>query len=284
MKRFLKIARILLFLAVIPGMITTLVWANILSKKYTIQGTQYLSLSEGVRFVDHGDLDTLLSYYHFKQNETKVRNFPWAELENNLNTQEWIDSANVYVDANNQLHIVYKQRQPHVRIVEVDNPEGGYYLDGEGNRLELSDKFLVRVPVATLPLLAQNNLDKKVRQNLVAVSNQLMRDTFWRAACSQLDVKPNGEIQMVPVMGNQIIRLGDADDIENKLNRLTAFYNQGYQTVPWKLYNEIDARFQGQIIGRNTEGKILSVDPYDAASKKAMADTTTLNTINIKRK
>lgn len=273
MKQLLKIVRILLFWATIPAMVSTLVWANTLSKTYTVQDRHYHSLNPGLRFVEESDLDTLLTHYQLKDNQTQIRRFPWHELEDGLNTQEWIDSANVYVDADNDLHIVYRQRQPHVRIVEADNLDGGYYLDAEGNRIQLSNKFLVRVPVATMPLLAQNNLDKKVRQQLVAISNEIMRDSFWSAACSQLDVKPNGEVQLIPAMGNQIIRLGDAEDIENKLDRLTVFYKQGFKTVPWNMYNEIDARFEGQIIGRNTEGKILSIDPYDKKNKP-LADST----------
>lgn len=273
MKQLLNILRILLFWATIPAMVSTLVWANTLSKSYKVQSRQYQSLNPGLRFVEDTDLDTLLTHYQLRDNETEIRRFPWQELEEGLNMQEWIDSANVYVDASNDLHIVYRQRQPHVRIVEADNMDGGYYLDAEGNRIQLSNKFLVRVPVATMPLLQQNNLDKKVRQQLVAISNEIMRDSFWSAACSQLDVKPNGEVQLIPAMGNQIIRLGDAEGIENKLDRLTVFYRQGFKTVPWNLYNEIDVRFEGQIIGRNTEGKILSIDPYDKKNKP-LADTT----------
>ena len=273
MKQLLKILRILLFWATIPAMVSTLVWANTLSKTYKVQRSQYQSLNPGLRFVEDTDLDTLLTHYQLRDNETHIRRFPWQELEEGLNMQEWIDSANVYVDASNDLHIVYRQHQPHVRIVEADNLDGGYYLDAEGNRIQLSNKFLVRVPVATMPLLQQNNLDKKVRQQLVAISNEIMRDSFWSAACSQLDVKPNGEIQLIPAMGNQIIRLGNAENIENKLDRLTVFYRQGFKTVPWSLYNEIDVRFEGQIIGRNTEGEILSIDPYDKKNKP-LADTT----------
>lgn len=274
MKAFLKIVRILLFLATIPAMVSTLVWANELSKKATIRGTQYHSLSQGLRFVEDADLDTLMSYYRLELNRTPVRQFAWPELENGLNNQAWIDSANVYVDASQQVHIVYKQRQPYVRIVEADNVEGGYYLDAQGDRIQLSDKFLVRVPVATMPLLLQNNREKQVRQDLVAISRAIMHDSFWTSACSQLDVKPSGEIQMVPAMGKQIIRLGNATNITNKLDRLTAFYRQGFNTVPWNLYNEIDVRFEGQVIGRNTEGKILSVDPYDVKPSKAASDSS----------
>lgn len=274
MKQFLKILRILLFLATIPAMVSTLVWANKLSKTATITGAQYHSLSQGLRFVEESDLDTLMSYYHLKLNQTPVRQFPWPDLENGLNNQAWIDSANVYVDANRQLHVVYKQRQPYVRIVEADNLDGGYYLDAQGNRIQLSDKFLVRVPVATMPLLLQNNSEKQVRQNLIEVSRAIMHDSFWSSACSQLDVKPSGEIQMVPAMGKQIIRLGDATNISNKLDRLTVFYRQGYNTVPWNEYNEIDVRFEGQVIGRNTQGKILSVDPYDKKIAKMASDSS----------
>ena len=275
MKKVLYILRVLLFMTAIPAMIFALVWADKMSYGYTVNDRVFTNLSPQLRFVDPQDLDTLLTHYNFKFKQTPIRNFNWHELEDGLKTQTWIDSANVFIDAERNLHVVYRQRQPHVRIVEIDNPDGGYYLDAQGDRILLSEKFLVRVPVATLPLLQQNNIDKTVRMNLVAVSDAILRDTFWSAACTQLDVLPSGEIQMVPAIGNQIIRLGNADNIHDKLARLTLFYQQGYNTVPWKVYQEIDARFMGQIIGRNTQGKILSVDPYDPKAKKLLADSTT---------
>lgn len=274
MKKALYIGRVLLFMTAIPVMIGSVVWADKLSRRYTLQSTVYTNLSKSLRFVESGDMDTLLTHYRLEPHQTQLRSFNWYELESGLNNQSWIDSANVYLDAANQLHIVYRQRQPHVRIVETDNPEGGYYLDANANRILLSNKFLVRVPVATMPLLKQNNIDKQVLLDVVQISDAVLRDTFWRAACTQLDIRSNGEIQMIPAMGNQVIRLGNADAIENKLARLTLFYQQGYNTIRWSLYDELDARFAGQIIGRNTRGAILSIDPYDPKANALLADST----------
>lgn len=278
MKKALYIGRVLLFMTAIPVMIASVVWANKLSRRYTLQDRVYTNLSNKLRFVESGDLDTLLTHYQLTAKQTPVRSFNWHELKTGLNSQEWVDSANVYLDANNDLHIVYRQREPHVRIVETDNPEGGYYLDEEANRILLSDKFLVRVPVATMPLLKQNNIDKQVLLDVVKISDAILLDSFWRAACTQLDIRSNGEIQLIPAMGQQVIRLGNADQIENKLARLTLFYQQGYKTIRWSLYDEIDARFAGQIVGRNTHGKVLSIDPYDPKANKLLADSNQTKT------
>jgi hypothetical protein len=73
-------------------------------------------------------------------------------------------------------------------------------------------------------------------------------------------------------MGTQTIILGTTDDLENKMARLFTFYQQGMNTIKWTLYDEIDLRFKGQIVCRNTRGQILAEDPYAKEIPKAKQD------------
>jgi hypothetical protein len=51
-------------------------------------------------------------------------------------------------------------------------------------------------------------------------------------------------ISLIPSFGNQNILLGDIEDLENKLDKLKLFYQQGLYTVPWQKYDEIDCVFK----------------------------------------
>ncbi len=54
--------------------------------------------------------------------------------------------------------------------------------------------------------------------------------------------------------------------------RLFTFYQQGVNTIKWSLYDEIDLRFKGQIVCRNTRGEILAEDPYAKEIPKTKQD------------
>jgi hypothetical protein len=41
------------------------------------------------------------------------------------------------------------------------------------------------------------------------------------------------------------------------MKRLLAFYQSGLTTIDWNRYNQIDLRFEHQIVARNTEVKAL---------------------------
>ncbi|MGI9192163.1 MAG: hypothetical protein ACR2IL_08560, partial [Chitinophagaceae bacterium] len=70
MKKALYIGRVLLFMTAIPVMIASVVWANKLSLRYTLQDRVYTNLSSKLRFVESGDLDTLLTHYQLTAKQT----------------------------------------------------------------------------------------------------------------------------------------------------------------------------------------------------------------------
>ncbi|QLH46601.1 MAG: hypothetical protein HWD58_13795 [Bacteroidota bacterium] len=102
---------------------------------------------------------------------------------------------------------------------------------------------------------------------MVTLANFIQADSFWNAAIAQIVVTKNYEIQLIPVMGHQVIRLGDAKDLDDKMNRLLRFYQQGIHSLPWEKYDELDVRFKRQIICRNLKGLDLTEDPYDEKAR-----------------
>src|SRR6185295_12746991 len=76
-----------------------------------------------------------------------VNAIDYHKLESIIESNPFVESAQVFVDANENIEVSVKQRLPILRI--INNQSVSYYLDNHGRRMPLSSKFTARVPVAT---------------------------------------------------------------------------------------------------------------------------------------
>ena len=68
------------------------------------------------------------------------------------------------------------------------------------------------------------------------------------------------EFDMIPVIGNHIVKLGNGEDMEQKFNRLFIFYKQVLSRTGFDKYKTIDVRYAGQVVGGKSENpKVDSV-------------------------
>ncbi len=278
--RVLKILRNLLFLLSIPLMLTAFVFASKQSNEVKCNHISVHIHNPDLTFIHNDDVMDIVQKTDFILHQTPANEIKLNTIEEHLVHNEWIEDANAYVDVKGDLYIDVYQRRPVLRVIEKNVGDAGYFLDHNAQTIELNEKYITRLPVATVPIIGQESLLQEVRTNLVTLAEFIQHDTFWNAAIGQIDVMDDGEIQLVSVFTNHTIRLGNTKDLDDKLERLRVFFKEGMTTVQWDLYDEIDVRFAGQVIGRNTHGKILAINPYDKKPQttKPVASNNTLNT------
>jgi cell division protein FtsQ len=60
----------------------------------------------------------------------------------------------------------------------------------------------------------------------------------------------------VPIVGDQKIVFGSAEseeEVENKCTRLKVFYKEVMPFEGWEKYEEINVKYEGQIVGRKRD-------------------------------
>ena len=144
-----------------------------------------------------------------------------------------------------------------MRINQNDSSDSAYYLDEQANPIALSDQYIAKVPVVTTPDLSNTTQDIKLKSDLVKLADYVQADPFWNTMISQINVNEQHQIELIPALGNQLIQLGSADDLDSKMKRLLAFYQHGMTSIELNRSNEIDLRFARQVVGRNTAVKEL---------------------------
>ncbi len=171
-------------------------------------------------------------------------------LERVLEKDPFIIEAEAFIDAKARINIKVRQRQPVLRI--MDNNGLNYYLDDAGAKMPLSEHFTARVLVATgnIPPHVPNFWERKryILKDVFLVSKQLRQDPFFRALFEQLHVSNNGEITLIPKVGDHKIIIGPYEDIPEKLNKLKIFYKEGLPYEGWQKYRTINLKYQGQVV------------------------------------
>jgi len=139
-----------------------------------------------------------------------------------------------------------------------------FYLDGTGHLLPLNPDFSARVMVANGNIpepysKSVNYLEDSIRQkdsilyksvmnNLFTLGMFIMKDNFLKALIEEVYVDKNGEFELIPKLGNQLIIFGTTENMNDKFERLLIFYKKGLSITGWQRYNVINIKFKNQVI------------------------------------
>ncbi|NJK82467.1 MAG: hypothetical protein HC912_00220 [Saprospiraceae bacterium] len=175
-----------------------------------------------------------------------------GRMELILERNPFVKIADVFIDSKNIIHIEIEQRTPMMRIMDSDGRN--YYLDAEGNYMPTSPHYTARVPVITgfIPAHIPDFLARKQYglKDIFELMTLLNNDLFYKALIEQVHVSQNGDIILIPKMGKQQILFGHYVQPEEKLSRLSIFYNEALPHEGWDKYKLIDIRFNNQIVCR----------------------------------
>jgi cell division protein FtsQ len=233
-------------------------------------------------FVDEKDIKELLkgkgSFTGVSMTRVDLRN-----VEEELEKDPWIKNAELFFDNKQVLQVSITEREPVARIFTVMG--NSFYLDSSGKVLPLSDKLTARVPVFTgFPFGKKlSNLDSVLLKDVISLSNYIYADSFWNAQIAQVDITGN-EFEMIPVIGNHIIRFGDVTDMNTKFKKLFSFYKNVSTKAGFDKYEVIDLKYDGQIVATRRGAVVPVTDSAGAIqqlqhSLDATAQSMTRDTV-----
>lgn len=177
-----------------------------------------------------------------------VESIDLNRLEQVLEKNVWISSAELWFDSQDQLHVSVVEKEPVARV--FTNEGASFYIDSAGARLPLSDQLSARVPVFTgfpdKKVLGEK--DSMLLNDIRRTAAFILHDDFWMAQVSQIDITPKRNLEMIPVVGSHIVKLGKGDEIEKKFRRLMIFYQQVMSKTGFNKYKMIDVQYEGQVV------------------------------------
>ena len=139
------------------------------------------------------------------------------------------------------------QRRPIARLYY-----GGrdYYFDSEGAVmpavLDSGLNLLVAGADYAGPLKADSLSAALV--DLWQVASFLERQHRYGDLIDQVYIESDGDLMMVPKLGNHVVELGPVDNLESKFEALLAFYRRGMPRAGWDTYQRISLKYAGQVV------------------------------------
>jgi cell division protein FtsQ len=203
---------------------------------------------KGHVFIDEKDITQILNSKGAVIGKI-ISNIYLQQLESLLKQQPWIYNAELFFDNNQVLNVSILEREPIARIFTLQGIS--FYIDSSTMQLPLSTDYSARVPMFTAFISNRKRFSKQdslMMNDIKKIAMIIQQDSFWNAQVSQVNITPVKTFQIVPVLGNQLIKLGNADSLQSKFERLTAFYKQVWAKEGFEKYESISVEFSGQIV------------------------------------
>jgi cell division protein FtsQ len=168
------------------------------------------------------------------------------QIEETLLKSPLVEEVECYKTQTGRVYINLKQRIAVMRIM-ANNGES-YYIDNQG-------AFIPSKNNSTDLVVATGDIKHKYAQTTLKQFGLLLfDDPFWRSQIEQLNVLPDGSIEMIPRVGDHIVYLGQPTHLNEKLVRLEKFYRYGLSKTGWNKYSYINIEFSNQIICKKRRG------------------------------
>jgi cell division protein FtsQ len=274
--------RILVSLFVIVLLIVLIVCSNIYAGKINVSKVNIK--------VSYGVSDTIVLATNINESlknefgdflKKQRKDIDQKKIESFLMQNPYIEQAQVYQTLKGVLNIEIKQREPIVRIYTLRNKE--YYIDKLGKVILIDDNQLTDVVVASGNVDINNsNLDKnldtidienkkgfdKTLSNIYYIAQKLASDSILNYQIDQIYVPTKGNYELIPKIGNYIIRIGENKDLEEELIKLRYLYKEAFSRNGWDNYSFVDLRFRHQVVCTKKGGIEATIDSSQTTTNK----------------
>jgi cell division protein FtsQ len=178
-------------------------------------------------------------------------------IEEKIKELKELKKAEVYTDIKGTMHVFTDQRNAIIRIMPDDG--GDFFMDDEGVIIRRRNLYSPRVHIAvgnitiSRPMLngvsvLDTSIKKSVLKDIYYIEKYISGDDFWSAQIDQFFVGSDGSIDLIPRVGNHIVHLGSAENLESKLKSLETFYEKVLPEVGWNKYSYINLEYRDQIV------------------------------------
>ena len=153
----------------------------------------------------------------------------------------YLQQCDVHLSVNRKVVVRGTQRKPVVRVFG-DSTE--FYMDSVGTIMPLGNRGSVDVIVASGNFTNEKLQLKEVRE----LATYLSRKEEYKSMFDQIYVHKNGDLYLVPKVGNHVVMLGDLSDLDTKMHSLMEMYHKGMKKTGWDKYSVINLKYKDQVI------------------------------------
>lgn len=230
-----------------------------------------VSQNEMSEFVTPADIDRELGGITSGADTLAAASFNLKQIEGHLDSLSIIEAVNCRRLANDVISI---DVVPMVPVARVFDNGGSYYINKAGKHLLASPRYRIDVPVV---ITDNDSLSRSAE--IISLLERIQQNNTWSQLVSALKIDRNGDIFIIPSVNGHVVNIGDGSNIDDKMKRLFAFYNQVLDVKGWNYYDTISVKFANQVIGRIVPGKMRRniIDAADLQFEEGDIDIDIIN-------
>lgn len=232
-------------------------------------------------FVKKEDVADVLNKHSIHAGEI-LSDINLRNAEEQLEENVWIKDAELFFDNSQALHVNITEREPVARVFTING--SSFYIDSTGLRLPVNKNATARVLVFTSFPSDKKVLSKPdslVLNDVKTITQYISNDSFLNAQTAQINITQKRTYEIIPVIGDQVVRIGNADSLNEKFTKLLAFYKQVLSKVGFEKYSVIDVQYHGQVAAvRKGEGYATTADTTKAVKQLKQAEARLYKALN----
>lgn len=208
------------------------------------------SVNESI-ILDEQDVKAMIANTGIETVNSKIKDVDLAAITELLSKNPYIKKVNFAHFSGTRLIIDYTLRNIILHVF-ADNGEQ-YLVDDEGVLLPFKTKFTDDLIIANGNVrqhYKKGAIAGKELQPVVALSNALLADEFYKNQFRQIYLNNNKQIELVATFGNQVILFGDTTRMDKKLKNLKHVYQEGLSRKGYDQYAQLDVRYQNRVIAQ----------------------------------
>lgn len=253
MKKAVQISLFIVFVIAISGLMG---FVYIENSKQTIKGV----IVRIDRDTDKGFLSNEKIKKEIEETDSllfrQVKDVNTEGIEEMIAKNIYVESADVYLNLDKNIVINICEKNPVIRIYSKKGK--GFFIDEKGHLLPLSPNYSPRV------LIANGYIDAAFEDpnitiydsiykssplaDLFELSKLIQENKFINAQISQIYVNSVGEYDLVPVVGDHLIKLGNSKNAKQKLDKLEIWYKKALIKEDWNRYSIVNLKYKDQVV------------------------------------
>lgn len=179
-------------------------------------------------------------------------------IEHSILLNPYVSHAKAYTTLDRRLVVNLTERVPMMRVVDVLGQ--WHYIDSAGAIFPVHPERLFRLLPAIgnieapvkLPehamAMATDTLHNKTYSKIHQLGKLILRDEFMRLLVDYIYVDDQQNFELIPMIGQAEVFLGQADHLPEKVANVGAFYKNISTTASFGLFSHINASFENQIV------------------------------------
>lgn len=208
-------------------------------------------------FIDQNDISKMINDRFGVVVGKRINEIELEGIERLIEELPYVSRAVVFADVDGVLRVSVEQREVILRVINKKGQE--YYVDRYENKIPVTLKYVPRVLVANGHINegysnALEPVESSIVKDLISIVHRVMGDPLWENQIVQLYVNNQGDIELIPRVGTEVLLIGSSANLDDKLRRLEIYYKNILPKVGNEAYEKVNVKYGEQIVCERRNG------------------------------